>query len=138
MRIIVDTSVWSLVLRRRPGSLSPAQQRTLFYWRETVRDRRAIILGLVRQEVLSGIKDSSVFDRIADYLRGFEDFFLDVGDYEQAARCACVCQKNGIAFTAVDMLICGASLRNDLEIMTVDLDFSRYARLMPLRLTQMP
>ena len=134
MRGIVDSSVWSLALRRRPGALSQRERRTVLIWRDVVADGHAVLIGMVRQELLSGIRQFSAFDRTAQYLRDFEDLPLDVGDYEQAARCACICQSHGVALSAVDMLICGVAMRNDLDIMTLDHDFQRYSKLMPIQL----
>lgn len=52
MMILVDTSIWSLALRRRQSDMSP-------YARELVKligDTRVQMIGSIRQEILSGIK----------------------------------------------------------------------------------
>ncbi len=61
MRTIVDTSVWSLALRRRVIQSSPVTQALRFL----IEQGLAILLGPVRQEILSGIKHKDQFDRLS-------------------------------------------------------------------------
>ena len=51
MKVIVDTSVWSLALRRQQKNNSIADKL-----RDFIGDGRVVLLGAVRQEILSGIK----------------------------------------------------------------------------------
>jgi predicted nucleic acid-binding protein len=132
--ILVDTPVWSLALRRRPGDLSQADKhisRTLY---ELIQQGRVQLLGSTRQELLSGIRDEPQFNRIRDYLREFPNVGLDALDYEEAARISNECRGAGIAASPVDMLICAVSVRRGWEIFTMDRDFVHYRRVIPLRL----
>ena len=62
-RVIVDTSVWSLALRRRNRRHLSATQRTnVLALQDMIVDGRAILLGIVRQELLTGIKDQNAFE----------------------------------------------------------------------------
>lgn len=132
--ILIDTAVWSLVLRRNPNQLSPRERRTKDLWYEIVDDGRAQMLGPVRQELLSGLREESQFRRLQNYLRDFPDAPIVTEDYEAAAHASNLCRKVGVATTSVDMLICAISKRYDWEILTTDQDFSRYSHVLHLRL----
>ena len=134
MRVIVDTSVWSLLLRRRPRDLTEQQVRWVAALRNLIVDGRAVLVGMVRQELLSGIKEDSVFEQLCDYLRFFDDEVPEVSDYEQAARFERLCRAAGVATSPVDMLLCAIASRRDLPLLTVDGDFRRYAEQLPVRL----
>jgi len=58
MNVLVDTSVWSLALRRKNESLTTNERFLVTELSELIREGRARVIGLVRQELLSGIKTS--------------------------------------------------------------------------------
>jgi|SRR5882672_5019494 len=134
MIVIVDTPVWSLVLRRRPGNLSASEQNLTRALTELIREGRVEILGPIRQELLSGIREEGQFEKICHYLGAFPEPLLEMADYEQAARMSNQCRTRGISGSAVDFLICAAAHRHDRAIFTTDQDFQRYASVLPLRL----
>ncbi len=134
MNVLVDTSVWSLALRRRPSDLSPAERRIVFEWRELVREGGAQLIGAIRQEVLSGIRTQADFERLRDHLADFEDLPVDSGDHVEAARFYNICQARGLGGAHVDLLICAAAHRHGCPVFTTDEDFRRYAKHLPLRL----
>lgn len=82
MKVIVDTSVWSLALRRRQQQNNSIANKL----RDLISDGRVILLGTVRQEVLSGIKRQEQFDKLKNNLRAFPDLLLNIEDYELAAE----------------------------------------------------
>src|SRR5258708_7454748 len=106
--------------------------------RELISDGRALLPGVIRQELLSGIRDAGAFDRTSDYLRNFDDESPDVSDYEQAARFANRCRAAGIATSSVDMLLCALAEQRGLSILTLDQDFTRYASELPIQLNPLP
>jgi predicted nucleic acid-binding protein len=134
MMVLVDTSVWSLALRRRLVGLSEAELRLVGGLNELVRAGRVQLLGTVRQELLSGIREATQFQRIRAHLQSFEDVTLTADDYEEAARMSNRCKRLGIASSAADMLICAVSGRQRWEIFSTDRDFVRYGRVLGLRL----
>jgi len=136
--VIVDTSVWSLALRRRRKSLSPPQRALDFLLRELIVAGDALLLGAVRQEVLTGIAEQPVFERLAAYLRDFEDVLPDSVDYERAAAFANICQRRGVAHSPIDMLLCAVAVDKDLPILSEDNDFDHYATCLPIRLYPRP
>jgi len=134
MTVLVDTPVWSLALRRRPEHLSESQQGLVNVLAELIREGRAQMLGPVRQELLSGIREETQYKRIRDYLRAFREPSLEAEDYEDAARMSNRCRSGGIAGSPVDFLICAAAHRRGWTIFTTDRDFQNYASVLPLRL----
>ena len=130
MNIIVDTSVWSLALRRQRTSPS-AETRELA---ELVREGRAALLGLIRQELLSGVRVDQQFETLRDHLRAFPDVPLEVDDYEDAASFFNKCRARGIQGSNTDYLICAAAVRRGFGILTTDTDFAHFARVLPIEL----
>ena len=134
MKVLVDTPVWSLALRRRSADLSLVERQVVHLLQQIVEEGRAQLLGAVRQELLSGLRDEAQFQRLLTYLRAFSDTLLGTEDYEEAARASNECRKAGIASTPVDMLICAVALHRGWQIFTSDRDFSRYGAVLPIRL----
>ena len=134
MMVPVDTPVWSLALRRRPEHLSGSQQGLASVLAELIREGRAQVVGPIRQELLSGIREDVQFKKIRDYLRAFPEPSLEAQDYEDAARMSNQCRLRGIAGSAVDFLICAAAHRRGWAILTTDRDFQNYASVLPVRL----
>jgi predicted nucleic acid-binding protein len=136
MTVLVDTSVWSLALRRRSRSLRAEEELVRDELAELIREGRAQMMGPVRQEVLSGIRSRSQYERLRQDFRAFEDVPPDVEDYEEAALAGNHCRAAGLTGSAVDWLICAVALRRDWPVFTMDKDFRAYARNLPLRLHQ--
>lgn len=121
--ILVDTTIWSLALRRRPGDLSELERGLVAEWARLVRRGEAALIGPIRQEVLSGIRDEKAFAAIRESLGDFRYLEIRDGDYDTAAIFFNRCRARGIAATAVDLLICAVSNRYELPIFTTDADF---------------
>jgi predicted nucleic acid-binding protein len=134
MIVLVDTPVWSLALRRRSEHLSGPERNLTKTLAELIREGRAQLLGPIRQELLSGIREEPQFKKLRDYLRAFDEPALEVADYEEAARMNNQCRTRGIAGSAIDFLICAAAHRRGWVIFTTDQDFQNYAPVLGLRL----
>lgn len=134
MTVLVDTTIWSLALRRNPGQLSRLQQDLVSEWQDLAVSNRAVLMGMIRQEVLSGIREESAFTAIQVLLADFISLEILPGDFDQAARFFNLCRSGGIAGTPVDMIICATAYRHSLPIFTTDGDFPLYARHLPVRL----
>jgi predicted nucleic acid-binding protein len=134
MNLLVDTPVWSLALRRKHADLSPREDRVTQALAEVIRDGRAQLVGVVRQELLSGIREEERFRKLRDYLRAFDDPPLETGDHEQAAQMHNRCRARGIAGSAIDFLICAMASRRNWQIFTTDQDFERYGRVLGLKM----
>ena len=132
--VLVDTPVWSLALRRKPEHLSLRERHLTEALAELIREGRVQLLGPVRQELLSGIREEAQFRKLRDYLRAFPEHPLEADDYEEAAHMNNRCRTHGIAGSAIDFLICAAAHRRGWSIFTTDRDFQNYAAVLPLRL----
>lgn len=134
MMVLADTPVWSLALRRKPEQLSPRERQLTETLAELILEGRVQLLGPVRQELLSGIREEAQFRKLRDYLRAFPEHSLEAEDYEEAAIMNNRCRARGIAGSAIDFLICAAAHRRGWMILTTDRDFQNYASVLPLRL----
>lgn len=134
MMVLVDTPVWSLALRRKPSDLNVREQGLTRALAELVREGRAQITGVIRQELLSGIRDAEQFEKLRDYLRAFEEPSLEVRDYEEAAHMHNQCRSRGIAGSTIDFLVCAVAQRRDWQVFTTDRDFERYGRVLGVAL----
>jgi predicted nucleic acid-binding protein len=130
VNVLVDTSVWSLALRRR-RLIEAAETSELA---ELVREGRVSLLGPVRQELLSGIADEEQYAVLRDHLRAFPDVELEAGDYEEAATFFNKCRARGVQGSNTDFLICAAAARRRIGILTTDADFRHFAKVLPIRL----
>ncbi len=134
MKVLVDTSVWSLALRRKSEALSTAEKLIVAELTELIGEGRAAIIGLVRQELLSGVKTAEQYEKLRLHLRSFDDEPVDRTDYEDAARFSNQCRTKGIAVFAVDLLICAVAVKRGWAIFTTDPDFATYAKVLPVKL----
>src|ERR1700722_5614633 len=132
MNVLIDTSVWSLALRRKHESLGVNEQSLVRELSELIREGRAKVIGLVRQELLSGIKSNEQYEKLRLYLRAFRDEPIDTSDYGEAAKAGNRCRAKGIVVSIVDVLLCAVTVRRDWSIFTTDPDFSHHARVLPL------
>ena len=134
MNVLVDTSVWSLALRRKNESLGRREGILVAELSEVIREGRARVIGLVRQELLSGIKTPEQYERLKLYLRSFPDVAVDTFDYEEAAKAGNRCRAKGVVVSIVDILLCAVAIKREWGIFTTDPDFSNYAKVLPLQL----
>lgn len=136
MIILVDTPIWSLVLRRRSAALNPLERTLAAEFGELIREGRVRLIGPIRQELLSGIRDRNQYERLRDRLRAFPDEPLAAADYEAAAQVDNTCRNIGIAGSPVDFLICAVALGRGWPIFTTDQDFRQYAKVVAIRIHQ--
>jgi len=128
--VLPDTPVWSAALRRTqdpPGNLRRQLEGLIV-------QGVVELIGPIRQEVLSGIKNPATFENVREQLRLFPDLPIVTEDYEEAAAAFNRCQSRGIQGSFVDFLICAVSVRHGLHIFTEDRDFDAYATVLPIHL----
>ncbi len=130
MKVLVDTSVWSLALRRgSPRGTAPERELV-----ELVKEGRVLIVGPVRQEILSGVRDAEQFKTLRDRLRAFPDVMLEARDYEEAAAYFNRCRSKGIQGSNTDFLLCALGTRLGAPVLTTDRDFEHFARILRFEL----
>ena|SRR5271165_376489 len=121
MKLLADTSVWSLALRRRrTATLSADEKRLVAVLTEAVRDGRVVMIGPMRQEILSGIKEQAQFDKLRTTLAAFRDETIDTPDNEDAARLYNICRTQGVQCGPVDILICAVAVRRKWSVLAND------------------
>jgi predicted nucleic acid-binding protein len=130
MEVLVDTSVWSIALRHRRGPVVGPQRDV----QELIDEGRIVMLGPIRQELLSGIKSEPQFQQLRDVLRAFPDRQLTTGDFEEAAKCFNMCRRRGLQGSHTDFLICAVARRDGMEIFTTDADFLLFRQPLHLKL----
>ena len=134
MRVLVDTPVWSLALRRHTANLNPDENKLKQTLIELIHEGRILMIGPVRQELLSGLREDSQFNRLRDDLRPFQDEAIHADDYEEAARMSNLCSSRAVASSSVDMLICAIAGRSRSTIFTTDRDYLLYSKFLPIQL----
>jgi len=126
VRVIVDTSVWSLAFRKKEKT--EIEIKLINYLSELVRDLRVVMIGPIRQEILSGISDEKKFVELQSKLSVFSDWSIETEDYELAAKYYNKCRKNGIQGSHIDYLICAVAFNSNFSILTLDNDFDNYKK----------
>jgi predicted nucleic acid-binding protein len=129
VKVLVDTSIWSLALRRKGRGENEASRSELG---SLVSDGRVAMIGPIRQEILSGIKEPAQFERLREHLHAFPDIEIATADYEEAASFFNRCRESGIQGSNTDFLICAIAVRNEFAIFTSDADFTHFARVLPI------
>jgi predicted nucleic acid-binding protein len=123
MKVIVDTSVWSLALRRD----NQESNATVDEFRRMITDHRVQMIGPIRQEILSGIRSESHFKKLQKHLESFPDLPAITEDYVTAAKYFNRCRAKGIQGSNTDFLICAMANRNNCSIFTTDKDFEMFS-----------
>ncbi len=126
MKFLVDTCVWSLALRRQATArLSPDETRLIAQLADAIRDGQVVVVGPIRQEILSGISVPVRFQKILTALSAFADEALETSDYEEAARLSNLCRSRGVPSGTIDILLCAVARRRGWTILTNDRGLQR-------------
>ncbi|HEV2104017.1 MAG TPA: PIN domain-containing protein [Candidatus Acidoferrum sp.] len=134
MNVLVDTCVWSLALRRRVEHRNARETAQVEALNAAIESGAVKVLGIVRQELLTGIKTRQQFDNLKGIMDAFPDAEIASEDYIEAAKLGNACYAKGVAPSVVDMLLCAVANRYGWGIFTTDPDFDRYSRIIDLKL----
>ena len=130
MKVIVDTSVWSLALQRSKG----IENEYVVELEELIKEVRAQLIGPVRQELLNGIRSEKQYKVLKKHLRAFKDLPIETVDYELAAEYYNTARENGIQGSNTDFLVCAISTRHRMPIFTTDNNFINFQSVIPIEL----
>jgi len=130
MKVIVDTCIWSLALRRDHDINDPL----VIELKELIKEVRIQMIGPIRQEILSGLKSKRQFEELKEYLTAFPDLYLQSLDFELAAEFFNTNRQKGIQGSNTDFLICAVSYKYQMPIFTIDDDFKLYMTNVPITL----
>lgn len=129
MKVLVDTCIWSYALRHKNKNFEIDIKL-----KEIIKDGRLVIIGPVRQEILSGISSETQFESLKEHLASFEDVPLTSSHFVKAAEFSNKCRKKGIQGSNTDFLICSVGYLEKLAIFSTDLDFINYKKYLPVEL----
>jgi predicted nucleic acid-binding protein len=130
--VLVDTSIWSLAFRRK--KLNHNEKVLTGELTNLIEEVRALIIGPIRQEILSGISNSSQYALLKKQLKAFDDVPITTEDYETAAEFHNICRQNGVQGSHIDYLICAVAYRHGMSIFTTDGDFLMFSKHLEIEL----
>jgi predicted nucleic acid-binding protein len=122
--LFVDTSVWSLALRRDSPSSSTAVQTLI---RALESGETIVTTGLVLQELLQGFSGPKARDQILDRFSAIPLLAPDRDDHIRAADLRNRCRRAGVQIGTIDALLAELCIRHDLTMLTSDHDFTHIA-----------
>ncbi|MDQ3036045.1 MAG: PIN domain-containing protein [Myxococcota bacterium] len=132
MTTLVDTSVWSLLLRKR----GPADHWAVRRLTRLIEQRQPVALtGVVLQELLAYFRSDQVAASVAVRLRPFPLLEPTRAEHESAAALFRRARAAGVAATTIDCLIAAVAVSRDAELLTTDQDFALLVPLAGLRLS---
>jgi predicted nucleic acid-binding protein len=135
MSLFVDTSVWSLALRRDVPDRGP---EVAALTRAIERAEPVYITGLVLQELLQGFAGPRARSQIIDRLSALPLLVPDRRDHIDAADLRTRCRRAGIQVTTIDALLAQLCIRHGLTLLTTDADFRHISRAVKLRVWNDP
>ena len=124
MSLFVDTSVWSLALRRNSPS-SAIEVRALIRALEI--GETILTTGLVLQELLQGFRGPKARQQILDRFSAVPLLVPDRNDHIRAAELRNRCRRAGMQIGTIDALLAQLCIRHDLTILASDDDFKHIA-----------
>ncbi len=131
MNILVDTSVWSLALRRD----SPPDCQAVSRLKAALKDGENVLTtGLILQELLQGFKGPKVRRRIIEYFAPLPLILPERRDHIDAADLKVKLRQKGIQAGTIDALLAQLCLRHGLSLLSTDRDFIHMAKHIPLAL----
>jgi hypothetical protein len=130
MTLLVDTSVWSLALRRDVEAIEPEVQelKDALFGADVV-----VTTGLVLQELLQGFSGAKAQSRIIERFAALPLLQPDRDDHIGAAALRNSCRQSGVQIGTIDALLAQLAIRHDLTLLTTDKDFTRAATHCALR-----
>jgi predicted nucleic acid-binding protein len=131
LSLFVDTSVWSLALRRN-GPLSAPHVAALL---KAIENGEPILTtGLVLQELLQGFSGPKARAQLLDRFSALPLLVPDRADHVEAAALRNTCRRHGVQIGTIDVLLAQLCIRHSLLMLSGDRDFQRIADHSALRL----
>jgi len=130
LKVLVDTCIWSHALRSKKSEFE-TQVKSL---EGLIADQRVLVIGAIRQEVLSGYSDMNKFEALKVKLSHFDNTPILDEDYIIAAKFYNQCRQKGVQGSHIDLLICAVAVRLKVPIFTSDKDFGFYQQHLPIKL----
>ena len=130
MTLLVDTSVWSLALRRDGSAAEPEVQvlKDALLGADVV-----VTTGLILQELLQGFAGPKAAAQIVERFAALPLLQPDRQDHIAAAELRNACRRVGVQVGTVDAVLAQLCIRHDLMLLSTDKDFALAAKRCPLR-----
>jgi predicted nucleic acid-binding protein len=129
--LFVDTSVWSLALRRDAPAGSG---EVVFLVRAIESGETLLTTGLVLQELLQGFAGPKNRDRIVERFSAVPLLTPSREDHIRAAELRNACRRRSVQIGTIDALLAQLCIRHNLTMLTTDKDFMRIAEHSALRI----
>ena len=131
MMLLVDTSVWSLALRRDVVGPQPEVR----HLEQALLGAQAVVTtGLVLQELLQGFSGPEARAQIIDRFSSLPLVQPDRQDHVDAAALRTTCRRAGVQIGTIDALLAQLCIRHQLSLLTTDQNFTHAARHCRLRI----
>jgi predicted nucleic acid-binding protein len=128
--LFVDTSVWSLALRRDASSAEPEVQQL----KDALIGADVVVTtGMVLQELLQGFSGPKSRGQIIERLASLPLLQPDREDHIAAADLRNKCRRAGVQVGTIDALLAQLCIRHDLTLLSTDNDFKLAASHCALR-----
>ncbi len=131
MRIIVDTDVWSEAFRKKGEKSAYVTE-----FQNLIQEGRVQMLGIIRMEILCGIRNEKIFNQMKRSLEAFPDKPLDTEIFVHAAKFLNLCRSKGIQGSNNDFILCACSVIWKMPILSKDKDFQSYQKLLHIELVK--
>jgi predicted nucleic acid-binding protein len=131
MMLLVDTSVWSLALRRDIVAVQPEVRHLQ---QALLGEQTVVTTGLVLQELLQGFSGPKASGQIIDCFSSLPLVQPDRQDHVDAAALRTKCRQGGVQIGTIDALLAQLCIRHQLTLLTTDQDFAHAARHCQLRI----
>ncbi len=131
MSLFVDTSVWSLALRRDSSGDVPEVSRLQA---ALAGGEQVHATGVVLQELLQGFRAPRAANRIVELFSAIAMTAPDRSDYIRAADLHNTCRSHGVQTGTIDALLARLCIRHELVMLSTDRDFRHIAECTPLKL----
>jgi predicted nucleic acid-binding protein len=122
--LFVDTSVWSLALRR---DVVPDMPQVIALKQALQSGQQIVTTGLVLQELLQGFSGPKQGEALLERFRSLPLLVPDRADHIAAAQLRNTCRKHGVQAGTIDALFAQLCIRYGLLLLTSDLDFQHMA-----------
>ncbi len=131
MSLFVDTSVWSLALRR---DVPPEAAAVRMLVRAIESGDTLLTTGLVLQELLQGFAGPKARAQILDRFSAVPLVVPDREDHIRAAELRNLCRRAGVQVGTIDAFLAQLCIRHGLTMLSTDNDFNRIAAHCPLKI----
>ena len=131
MTVLVDTSVWSLSLRKD----GPANHAAVHKLQNLLLDTQDIVLtGIILQEILQGFRQEKIFSKVTSYFEAFPLLPLTRSDFVAAATLRRQATAKGLSLSTPDCQIAAVAINHHCHLLTTNKDFSNITKWAPLQL----